>query len=320
MNESPNKRAIIVGLFVLLGIAFLIGGILTIGNLHKTFSRKVNLTAIFDDVNGLQQGNNIWFSGVKIGTVKKVQFYGSSKVRVVMNIDEKAQQYIRKDAKVKVSADGLIGNKILVIYGGSSKAEGIEDDDTLNVEKTFSSEDMINTLQQNNMNILAITNDFKSISKRMADGQGTVGKLLADETLYANISATGAALRNATEKAQTLINSLNNFAAGLNKKGGLANDLVHDTLVFKSIRSSIQGLNQVADTAAAFISELKTAAKDPNSPVGVLLRDKEAGNSLKTTIRNLESGSKKLDEDLEGLQHSFPMKRYFRKKAKENKK
>ncbi|MES2680851.1 MAG: MlaD family protein [Bacteroidota bacterium] len=320
MNESPNKRAIIVGVFVLLGIVFLIGGILTIGNLHKTFSKKMNLTAIFDDVNGLQQGNNIWFSGVKIGTVKRVQFYGDSKVKVVMNIDEKSQQYIRKDAKVKVSADGLIGNKILVIYGGSSKAEEVDDDDTLRVEKTFTSEDMINTLQENNVNILAITNDFKSISKKMANGQGTIGKLLNDDAIYTNIAATSASLKNASDKAQNLIASLNAFTAKLNKKGTLANDLVSDTTIFNSIRSTVMELNKVADTAAAFISELKTASKNPKTPAGVLLRDEEAGASLKASLKNLETGSKKLDEDLEGLQHSFPLKRYFKKKAKEEKK
>ncbi|PZR35418.1 MAG: MCE family protein, partial [Azospira oryzae] len=34
MNESPNKRAVIVGLFVIVGLAFLLAGILMIGNLH----------------------------------------------------------------------------------------------------------------------------------------------------------------------------------------------------------------------------------------------------------------------------------------------
>ncbi len=320
MNESSNKRVVIVGLFVLLGLVFLLAAILTIGNMHKTFATKIQLTAIFDDVNGLQQGNNIWFSGVKIGTVKKVQFYGNAQVRVVMNVDEKAQAYIRRDAKVKVSTDGFIGNKILVIYGGSAKAQPIEDDDVLGVEKTFSSEDMINTLQENNKNILAITNDFKTISKKMANGQGSLGRLINDESIYTNIAATTASLKQASDKAEQLMASLSAFSAGLNKKGTLAHELTSDTTVFRAINASVTQLHHIADTAAVFIAGLKQAARDPQSPVGVLLHDRESGAHLKATIKNLESGSKKLDEDLEGLQHSFPMKRYFRKKAKQESK
>src|SRR5215831_10857467 len=134
MKPGPNRRAIIVGVFIFLGLAFLIGGILTIGNLHNTFVRKINVITIFDDVNGLQNGNNVWFSGVKVGTVSRINFYGKSQVRVSMKLDAKSQQYIRKDAKVKISTDGLIGNKIIVIYGGSSQAPEVESGDTLGIE------------------------------------------------------------------------------------------------------------------------------------------------------------------------------------------
>ena len=72
MNEPVNKRATVVGIFILIGIIILIGSILTIGNLHSTFSRKMRISTLFTDVNGLHEGNNIWFSGVKIGTVKKM--------------------------------------------------------------------------------------------------------------------------------------------------------------------------------------------------------------------------------------------------------
>jgi len=46
-----------------------------IGNLHATFKKKMKVVAFFDDVGGLQTGNNVWFSGVKIGTVRKLHFY-----------------------------------------------------------------------------------------------------------------------------------------------------------------------------------------------------------------------------------------------------
>jgi len=319
MNESSNKRPIIVGLFIFIGLALLVTGILIIGNLHETFKQKISVVTLFDDVNGLQPGNNVWFSGVKIGTVSKVQFYGKSQVKILMKIETKAQQYIRKDAMVKISTDGLIGNKILVIYGGTAVSPQVEEGDTLGVEKTFTSEDMINTLQANNINFLAITNDFKEISKKLVNGEGTLGKLLNDKQVYDDIHATTTSLQMAAARAQTLINTLADYSANFNKKGTLANELATDTVVFNSLKYSVLKLQQVSDTASLFIRNLKKAGNNPNSPIGVMLHDEASGDRLKATIKNLESSSEKLNEDLEALQHNFLLKRFFKKKAKEEK-
>ncbi|NTW26702.1 MAG: hypothetical protein HGA37_18530 [Lentimicrobium sp.] len=184
------------------------------------------------------------------------------------------------------------------------------------MEKTFSTEDMINTLQENNKNFLAITNDFKVISKGLVKGEGTIGKLLKDDAVYASINATTASLQLASAKAQQLVTSLASFSAGLNKKGTLANELTTDTIVFKSVKASVLQLQQIADTAAAFIAEIKQAGTNPDSPIGVLLHDEVAGARLQETIKNLESSSKNLDEDLKAAQSSFLLKGYFKKKAK----
>jgi phospholipid/cholesterol/gamma-HCH transport system substrate-binding protein len=317
MNESPNKKAVIVGVFVFIGLVFLLAGVLIVGNLRETFNRKMELVSLFDDVSGLQPGNNVWFSGVKIGTVSSLNFHGKSQVEVSMNVAIKARKYIRKDAKVKISNDGLIGNKILVIYGGTDVFPEVQEGDTLAVEKTFTSEDMINTAQANNKNLLAITNDIKAITKKLAAGEGSIGKLLDDSVLYTNINATIVSLQKASAKAQQLLGSLAEFSSGLNKKGTLANELTTDTVVFKSVKASVMQLQQMADTASVFIANLKKAGSNPNSPVGVLLHNEESGVRLKETIKNLESSSKKLDEDLEAAQHNFLLRGFFRKKAKE---
>jgi phospholipid/cholesterol/gamma-HCH transport system substrate-binding protein len=317
MNQSTNKRAVIVGLFVFIGILFLITGILIIGNLRETFKRKMKVVTFFNDVSGLQKGNNVWFSGVKIGTVNDLRFYGNSQVEVIMNIETKAQQYIHHDSKVKISSDGIIGNRILIIYGGSARSAEVKEGDTLEVEKTFSSEDMINTFQENNKNLLSITTDFKTISKKLAAGDGTVGKLLSDNSVYDNINAATASLQEASAKAQQLIGSLATFSSGLNKKGTLANELTTDTIVFNSVKASVLQLQKIADSATLFITNLKQAGSNPHTTIGVLLHDEEAGADLKETIKNLKSSSEKLDADLEAVQHNILLRGFFKKKARE---
>ena len=320
MKESPNKRAVIVGVFVFLGFAFLIAGTLMVGNLHETFTNKMEIVTHFDDVGGLQKGNNVWFSGVKIGTVSSLEFHGQSQVEVRLKFDKKVQNYIRKDAKIKLSSDGLIGNKILVIYGGTDKFAEVQEGDTLGVEKTFTSEDMINTLQENNVNIKAITDDFKIISKTLAAGEGTIGKLLADSSVYSNINAATASLQSASKKADLLVGSLAVFTSNLNKKGTLANELTTDTVIFNSVKASVLQLQQIADTATAIVSNLKLASSNPNSTIGVLLHDEESGTRLKETIKKLESSSIKLDDDLEAAKHNFLLRGYFKDKEKAAKK
>lgn len=320
MTESPNKRAVIVGLFIFLGLVFLIVGILMVGNLHETFKKKMQLFSFFDDVNGLQNGANVWFSGVKIGTVSNINIDGKTLVLVSLDVEKNAQNYIRKDAKVKISTDGLIGNKVIVIYGGTTKYNAVKDGDTLSVEQSFSTENILNTLQKNNENLLAITTDFKGISKKLTTSEGTIGKLLNDNTLYNNVNSVTVSLNEASEKAKELIRSLNNFSSKLNKKGTLANELVTDTIVYSSLKKSVLQLHQITETANLFVNNLKETSNNPKTTIGVLLHDEESGANLKRTIKNLESSSVKLDEDLEAVRHNFLLKGYFKKKNKEAKK
>ena len=56
MNESPNKHAVIVGLFIFIGLAFLLAGILIVGDLRETFSRKMlvySLLMMWEDCKGV---------------------------------------------------------------------------------------------------------------------------------------------------------------------------------------------------------------------------------------------------------------------------
>lgn len=308
-----------VGIFVFLGLLILLIGVLTLGGEKNTFEKKITVKAIFDDVGGLQTGNNVWFSGVKIGTVKKMTFHGGSQVEVIMNIEEKARQYIRKNAKAKISSEGFIGNKLVVIYGGTMQSQAVEEDDALGVEKGVSTDEMLAILQLNNKNLLDITNDFKLISKRIAAGEGSIGKLLTDETLVNNMEATMAGFKLASTNAQRLTADISEYTSKLQSQGSLTNDLITDTVIFNQLRSTVVQMQRVSTSANEVINDFKTVSNklaESNSPVGVLLNDPKAAADLKTTLANLNAGTQKLDENMEALQHNFLLRGFFRKKEK----
>lgn len=322
-----NKKPVIVGIFILLGLGILVLAVFTLGSEKKTFVKSVAINAVFNDVGGLQKGANIWFSGVKIGSVKKISFYGKSQVQVTMSIENDAESYIHKDAMAKIGSDGLIGNKIIIIYGGDSTLPQVEKNDYLIVEKATSTDDMLATLQANNINLLAITKDFKSISKKIDSGTGTLSTLLNDPSMAKklnssvdNLQATVANFKVVSASSKNVLASLQEFSGKLNKPGNSVNELVTDTLMFKNIRGSLVKLEQAANEVNQFTINLKNTSEKLNQKdnmAGVLLNDPAAAASVKITFKNLESASHKLDEDLEALQHNFLLRGYFKKKDKE---
>lgn len=323
MRSSSGTRAVIVGIFTLLGIAIFALMILTLGSQRKTFTSSIMVKSFFTNVNGLQKGNNIWFTGVKVGTIRNVSIIESGKVEVEMNIDQTAKKFIHKDVRAKLSSDGLIGNKIIELYGGSVGIATIEEGDVIATDTLLSTDELMNTLSKNNDNLLGITGNLKTITDQIVQGKGTLGKVLNDETLPEQINLLAASLNRSALNIEKLSAAASEYTAKLNTPGNLANDLVTDTTIFANLRALTQRLKVISDSSQFFINSLNTTGKalneslkNPNTPLGMMMTDQKTAGQIKTTLSNLQSATEKLDEDLEALQHNFLLRGYFRKKAK----
>jgi phospholipid/cholesterol/gamma-HCH transport system substrate-binding protein len=327
MSTESNKRSIIVGVFVLLGVLIFVAGVFVLGGQQKRFTKSVRVMAVFSDVAGLKAGNNVWFSGVKIGTIKRVKFFGTNQVEVDMDIEQSAQPYIRKDAQATISSDGLIGNKIVQIFGGSPKSEPIEENDRLKTQEALSSDKVLETLQENNQNLLRVTNDFKALVGNIRKGKGTVGAVLTDSLVANNFKLAMENLQKASQNTVKVTGSVATFAAKLGTKGTLANELVSDTTVFRRLSRSAARLENAAGSAEKTVSNLSQTSENvnraseklnnTNSPLGVLLTDQETATNLRTSLRNLNKGTELLNEDLKAAQSNFLLRGFFKKRAKE---
>lgn len=320
MSSPTDRRTVIVGLFVFLGVVIFGGGILAVGNLEDTFGRKIAVTAVFGEVSGLKAGDKVWSSGLKVGTVETLGFIGPGQVEVTLQLDANVTPYIHADAVAKIGSDGLIGNPIVVVSSGSAEAPPIADGAQINTREGIATEDVIAMLQENNKNLLAITTDIKAVTARLAAGEGTVGKLLKDDTLLTQVSDAVATLDEAAENARRLTASLATFSARLNQPGQLPHDLVTDTTTMAGVRATVEKLEATATRAEELVGALEASATDPTSPVGVLLGDEAAGGDLKTTLANLTTASQLLNEDLKAIQSNFLFRPYFKKKEREARK
>jgi phospholipid/cholesterol/gamma-HCH transport system substrate-binding protein len=85
----------------------------------------------------------------------------------------------------------------------------------------------------------------------------------------------------------------------------------------------LASLKTSADNAALITGDLADIAyriSHGKGALGKLLRDTTLSTNLSATMKNLNSGSKKLDENMEAAQHNFLLRGFFSKKEKQKKK
>ncbi|TYR35609.1 MCE family protein [Sphingobacterium phlebotomi] len=319
MSTNERKRSLTVGLFVLVGLIILVAGILVLGTQQNKFSKNLVVTTYFHDVKGLKVGNNVWFSGVKVGIVKEIKFQSINDVKVVMHIEEKSSEFIREDVVAKLGSDGLIGNAIVNLVGGSDQVPPIQDGDVIKSVSGTDTDAMFATLQTNNENLVEITKNFAVLSQQMVEGKGTVGALMTDSTIALSLKNSV----NSLNKVMTDVNKASGNLAvlmdKLNSNQGLIHELTTDTVVFASLRESATQLQGVTETASTLMENLNaTSARlnDKDNAIGVLTNDPEAAEEIKQILRNLNMSTEKLDDNMKALQSNFLFRGYFRKQQK----
>lgn len=193
-NTGNNIR---LGLFVVITLVLLMVGIYFIGQRQHMFSKTFKLSAVFKDIGGLQEGNNVRFSGINVGVVDNIEQITDSTVKIDMLIEEDTRKFIKKDAHARIGSDGLMGNKIITISPGTGGAAVVADNDYLKTVIPVSYDDVLEKLKLTSENSAKITNDLAAITSTIREGEGTIGMLFMD-----------------TAFAQTLRDALWNIKAG----------------------------------------------------------------------------------------------------------
>lgn len=319
MNTNERKRSLTVGLFVLIGLIILVVGVLVLGTQQNKFSKNLVVTTYFHDVKGLKVGNNVWFSGVKVGIVKEITFQSINDVKVIMHIEEKLSQFIREDVVAKLGSDGLIGNAIVNLVGGSDQAPPLKNGDVIKSVGGTDTDAMFATLQTNNENLVEITKNFAILSQQMVEGKGTVGALMTDSTIALSLKNSVNSMNKVMSDANKASANLAVLMNKLNSEKGLIHDLTTDTTLFASLRSSAAQLQGVTQTATALMENLsKTSERldDKDNAVGMLTNDPQVASEIKQILHNLNTSTAKLDENMKALQSNFFLRGYFKKQQK----
>ncbi|MBA3665715.1 MAG: MCE family protein [Bacteroidetes bacterium] len=188
--ETTSKFAGRLGIFVVTGLALLTAGIFYIGKQKHLFNPVFNVNTTFKNISGLEVGNNVRFSGINVGTVENIRIINDTTVKVYMIVDKDVQQFIKTDSYIKISSDGLIGDKIANITQGSTNGRSISEGQHLHSIEPLETDAIIANLSKTGENATVISNELSEILHKVNSGNGTIGRLLHDSTIAENIGQT----------------------------------------------------------------------------------------------------------------------------------
>jgi len=310
MEKSTNQK-IKLGIFVIIGSLFFIIAIYFIGNKKDMFNETIQISAVFKNVNGLQHGNNVRFSGINVGTVKKIVIVNDSLIRVDMLIEEDIASHIKKDAMASIGSDGLVGNMIVNIIPGKKSNEMVKDGDVILSENKTSTDEILKTINSTSENAKLITDNLVKITNQINSKKGTIGMLINDTVMSDDLKQTIYNLKVTTQSTSKSMANLNKIITDLNNKDNVVGAL-KDTVTGRKIKMIIVNLEKSSEQ----INKTITNLKDGKGALNYLSNDPKLVKQIDSTMINLNQASSKLNENLEALKHNFFFRGYFKKQEK----
>jgi phospholipid/cholesterol/gamma-HCH transport system substrate-binding protein len=304
MKKSSNYTWKL-GMFVLMGLTLFVVTVYFIGKSQNLFGSTFHLNATFKNVSGLKVGNNVRFSGIDIGTVKKIEFISDSAVVVNLVIKDDVQQYIKTDATASIGSDGLMGDKVLTISPGTSSKAIVKDNGTIASTAAVELEDLIKGLRKSVDNAEIITAQLSEFSLKINKGKGALNKVLTDEEFADGLTKTITNLQ--TSSGEFVV-----FTKNMNDKNGTLSKLMTDPYYAKSIEKTLSNLEKSTNEFDAFTKKL-------NNDKGILSKlvsNERLATSLDSSLTNIEKGSRSLLEIEEAAKNNFLLRGFFKKKKK----
>ncbi len=319
MKNSLETRLGIFGALVAVG-AFCL---LEIGGGVNWFKPGRNVRARFTSIQDLKVGDPVKLAGVPIGRVTGIAL-AADKVEVTLRLDSDTQ--VRTDSTAMIRFTGLMGQNFVALDFGTANAPMVAADALLQsreqpdlstlmerlqgvadgvqtMTKSFSGEEFSKLLgpltelvKDNNPRITAILTNAQLITAQVASGQGTLGRLLFEDTLHRTALSMGTNVNALADDAKVLladtgglVGDARKMVAGIDRGEGSIGKLLKDDTMAKDLT-----------LATTSLKEILQKINSGQGSVGKLVNDD-------AFLRNIKMTLQKVDKATEGLEDTGPL-------------
>jgi len=273
------------------------------------FTRKVTLKSYFDNAGGLRIGAPVRLSGVDIGNVASIRIVSDldkklTPVEVMMKVNTKYHENLRRDSVTSLSTAGVLGETYIDIDSSQASGPEAHDGDRLATRDTPDIQDVVRSSQGTLQNLDALLKRTDRIIAFIESGQGSVGKLIYDPTLYNRLASTinefqglitQVSSGNGTigkllssdelySKANATVDKLNLVIDDINAGKGTAGKLLKDPTLYNNANDTIANVKKLTDDINA-----------GKGAIGKLAKDQEFADKLQNTMNKLSALSDRLE-------------------------
>lgn len=326
------RKRILVGIFVLGGIALFAVGLFIIGSQEQLFAHHYKIYADFSRINTLQSGAKVRVSGMDAGEVTGIHIpnTASAPFRLELQVDRKFRHLIRGDSVATLETQGMVGAVYVNISRGTGNSPEMHAGGTVRSREPVDISDLIrqagtimNTSQATiedlrhhadraignignaaghaDSLIVSIHRDVKKITSNAGDimasvrqGHGVAGKLLMDRTAGANVSATLGNARQASANVDRTTQKVNALVTQIQQR-----ELLED--VQKTLENAQHMTGQLNRAITAFL-----ASQGKSQPTAV---------ELKQTVAAAQQAMSNLADDTEALKTNFFLRGFFKRRG-----
>lgn len=298
-----------VGLTVLAASIALGILILLMSGTGGVFTKKIALRSYFDNAGGLREGAPVRLQGVDIGNVSAIRVVSDpshrlTPVEVTMKVNTKYHRNLRKDSFTLLETAGVLGETYIDIDSSQASGPEVQPGDVLPTRETPDIQDVVRASQSTLQNLDALEKRVDRILAFIESGQGSIGKVIYDPTLYNRLNATVSQFQGLVSdvtsgkgslgkllvddqlyrNANTTIDKLNGIIDDLNAGKGTAGKFLKDPTLYNTANDTIANVKKLTDDVNA-----------GKGAIGVLAKNEQFANKLQNTMNKLSDLSDRLN-------------------------
>lgn len=272
------------------------------------FTKNIVLKSYFFDAQGLRVGAPVRLSGVDIGNVKAIQVVPNkplSPVEVIMKVNRKYDFNLHKDSRTLLSTAGVLGETYINIDSSKATGAAVEDGDVLTSGEVPDYSDVMRAANSSLQNMDVLLKRLDRIIAFVESGQGSVGKLIYDPSLYNRVNSTVTEFQTLVgdisngkgsigklisddelyNKLNASVDKINKMIDDLNAGQGTAGKLLKDETLYKNLNQTVANARQLTDDINA-----------GKGAIGKMARDQQFADKLQNTLNRISNLTDKLDE------------------------